>query len=148
METLQEESPQRRVAMFDDFAAATPEGNLIQVFDAAGRRIYPSLEQPATDFPWPAWSIANGKQYTRTYYGGRLYRVLLESTNIGPEQFRILVAGQLEDNWVLLHRFAIGLVWATPALLVISALCGYFLSFHSTVTSAGYCGWTCYDEPT
>jgi signal transduction histidine kinase len=114
--------------MFTDFEAATPEGNLIQVFDSGGRRIYPPLDQPATDFPWPGWSIASGKQFSQASYRGRLYKVLSESTSIGPRQFRFLVAGQLEDNRVLLNRFAIGLVWATPALLVVSALSGYFLS--------------------
>jgi len=39
-----------------------------------------------------------------------------------------LVGGQLEDNRALLKRFEMGLLWATPAILALSALCGYFLS--------------------
>lgn len=128
MENLRAGSPQHRVAMLTYFEEATPEGNLMQVLDSQGRRVYPPLDQPDTDFPWPSWSIANRFQFSRTFYRGRLYRVLSESASIGPEQFRFLVAGQLEDNRVLLNRFASGLGCATPALLVVSALCGYFLS--------------------
>jgi signal transduction histidine kinase len=53
---------------------------------------------------------------------------LSEPVAIGPKQFRIRLAGQLEDNRALLKRFELGLLWATPAILALSALCGYFLS--------------------
>jgi heavy metal sensor kinase len=128
LENVRYDSSQHRVTKFADFAEATPEGNLIQVFDSKGTRVYPPASWSAEEFPWPRWSITSGRQFSKTWYEGRLYRVLSESATIGPEQFRILVGGQLEDNRVLVNRFATGLLWAAPALLVLSALCGYFLS--------------------
>ncbi|HEY1945370.1 MAG TPA: ATP-binding protein [Bryobacteraceae bacterium] len=128
LENFRRDPPQRRIAKFADFIDATPEGNLIQVFNSAGARVYPPAAWPAMDFPWPSWSIAGGLELSKHWYSGRLYRVLSEPISIGPDRFRILVAGQLEDNRALLKRFEVGLFWATPAILALSALCGYFLS--------------------
>jgi signal transduction histidine kinase len=128
LENFHHDPPQRRIAKFADFTEATPEGNLIQVFNGQHVRIYPPAVWPATDFPWPQWSITGNLEFSKRWYRGRLYRVRSETVTIGPEQFRSLVAGQLEDNRALLNRFETGLFWATPVLLVLSALCGYFLS--------------------
>jgi HAMP domain-containing protein len=38
------------------------------------------------------------------------------------------VAGQLEDNRNMMARFTTGLAWASPAMLVLCALAGYFLN--------------------
>jgi heavy metal sensor kinase len=127
MENFSADSPQRRAARFADFAEGTPEGNLVQVFNAEGVRVYPPASQAAEPFPWPHWSIADGPEYSNTMYGGRSYRVLSESFAVGTETLRVLVGGQLEDNRILLQQFTTGMLWATPALLLLSALCGYSL---------------------
>src|SRR5215471_9533850 len=57
-------------------------------------------------------------------YGGRIFRLLEHSE--GP--YIILVAGQLEDNRNMMARFTNGLMWASPAMLVLCALGGYFLN--------------------
>lgn len=44
------ESPARRATRFAEFADATPEGNLIQLFDASGGRLLPVTPEPR-DFP-------------------------------------------------------------------------------------------------
>jgi signal transduction histidine kinase len=40
----------------------------------------------------------------------------------------ILVGGQLEDNRHMMARFTDGLAWASPAMLILCALAGYFLN--------------------
>ncbi len=54
--------------------------------------------------------------------------MLTRHTVIGGERYVVRVAGQLEDNRLLLAMFTRGLVAATPALLLASALFGYLLS--------------------
>jgi heavy metal sensor kinase len=123
-----DESAERRTARFVEFADATPEGNLIHLFDSSGR-ILPKNPDPA-DFPWPPASVQARPQYFDVTYRGRHFRVFVDPVYAGGQALCILVAGQLEDNRGLLARFSTGLLAATPALLMISALGGYWLSRH------------------
>jgi signal transduction histidine kinase len=113
---------------FDALVQAAPESNLVQIFDSQGTRIYPCDTAIVAGFPWPHWTIEGKRAFTRVTYRGRLYRVLSEPATVNSQRFRILVGGQLEDNRILLSHFRRGLLWATPAMLVLSALGGYFLS--------------------
>jgi heavy metal sensor kinase len=126
LRNFQADSEGRRNTKFADFAAATPEGNLIQVFDANGVRVYPQSSVSATGFPWPR-PTSGSHEYSEAWSRGKLYRVLSEPSAEGPHPLRIVVAGQLEDNRQLLNKFAVGLFSATPLLIIVSALCGYFL---------------------
>jgi heavy metal sensor kinase len=120
---------ERRVAKFVDFTEATPEGNLIQVFDSHGTRVLPPASWPATVFPWPSEAtFETSRRFSTCGYSGRPYRVLAQTITSGDMQYRVLVAGQLQDNRTMLSRFAHALLWATPALLVASAFLGYFVS--------------------
>jgi heavy metal sensor kinase len=113
-----------REIRFEQLTDLIPEGNLIQVRDAAGKRVMPR-EEKSPDFPWPAVIRASsGSRFLNIDYGGRIFRLLEQSE--GP--YIILVAGQLEDNRNMIARFTTGLVWATPAMLVVCALAGYFLN--------------------
>lgn len=120
------DSPERREAKYDDFDDATPEGNLIHLLDAPGRRIYPQHPDPA-DFPWPVFSDFR-RRYRDSIYDGRHFRVFVEPVEVGGVKYFILVAGQLEDNRGLLARFSTGLLASIPGVLTVSALAGYFLS--------------------
>jgi heavy metal sensor kinase len=104
-----------------------PEGNLIQVFDASGNRILPRSSL-APDFPWPAMITPPAKdEFTNVQYLGREFRLLKRSTLSKPPLV-ILVGGQLEDNRNMMARFTAGLAWASPAMLALCALGGYFLN--------------------
>src|SRR5204863_9427088 len=104
-----------------------PEGNLIQVFDIAGTRVLPR-NSSAPDFPWPTRvTAAEGDEFSRLEYGGRMFRLLQRRMPSNPPLV-ILVGGQLEDNRNMIARFTTGLAWASPAMLVLCALGGYFLN--------------------
>jgi heavy metal sensor kinase len=120
-------SDDRRVDRFVDFAEATPEGNLIHLFDSNGRRVLPKNPKPP-DFPWPPASQKIRERYHNVVYVGRHFRVFVDSVRMGTRTFCILVAGQLEDNRSLLTRFSIALLASIPALMIISALGKYLLS--------------------
>jgi len=110
---------------FEQLADGIPEGNLIQVFDAKGTRVFPSDPEPA-DFPWPHIAPASRQVFRTFTYGDRPFRMLQFPTRTQPP-YLIAVAGQLEDNRNMVARFTTGLFWAAPVMLVLSGLAGYFL---------------------
>jgi heavy metal sensor kinase len=120
---------ERRTARFVEFAYATPEGNLIHLFDSAGIRLLPKTPEPA-DFPWPPSSRQPRQHYQDVVYAGRHFRIFVDPVKLGAQTFCIFVAGQLEDNRNLLARFATGLFASIPALMILSGLGGYWLSRH------------------
>jgi heavy metal sensor kinase len=122
-------SAERRAVRFAEFAEATPEGNLIQLLDANGRRLLPLNAEPA-NFAWPPPSEYSRSQFREVVYGRRHYLVFIDPVTVGSQAFCVLVAGQLEDNRGLLARFSTGLFGSIPALLTLSALGGYWLSRH------------------
>ena len=120
------ETLERRQARLEKLADAMSEGNLVQVQDGAGRRLFPGTVVPP-DFPWPSHPERAHGQYSDLEYHGRPYRLLILPVPDSPG-LAVLVAGQLDDNRNMMARFSIGLAWATPAMLALSAFGGYFLS--------------------
>lgn len=112
-----------REASLTRLAEVIPEGNLIQVYDAAGKRLFPRTPSPS-DFPWSFAGAVTNQEYRNLEFHGRRFRQL----KFPFGHSAILVAGQLEDNRNMMARFTTGLAWAIPAMLVVSALGGYFLS--------------------
>ena len=67
-------------------------------------------------------------RYTETSFGGQPYLVL-ERTWVSPAGPLVLsIAAPLEASLTVLRTFRAGMLWTVPALLVLSALGGYFLS--------------------
>jgi heavy metal sensor kinase len=126
LEATRNDAAPIREARFAQLADIIPEGNLIQVFDAAGNRLMPRSPSPP-DFPWPDAHAPAGDEFTSFEFAGRPFRLLKRAPQ-AKSPFVILVAGQLDDNRNMLARFTTGLTWAIPAMLVISALGGYFLN--------------------
>jgi heavy metal sensor kinase len=113
-----------REVRFEQLTDVIPEGNLIEVLDSIGKLVLPR-DQKAPDFPWPTLTgLPTTDQFGDVDYNGRLFRLYRHPRH----SYVILVAGQLEDNRNMLARFTTGLAWATPAMLVLSALAGYFLN--------------------
>lgn len=126
LQSTRGDSPERRAVRFEQLADVVPEGNLIQVFDATGKRVFPTFSS-APDFPWPVVSGITREEYANLEFRGRPYRLLKLPVRANPPLV-MLVAGQLEDNRNMMARFTTGLAWAIPAMLVLAALGGYFLS--------------------
>lgn len=111
-------------AQFDNFAQATPEGHLIQVFDSGGHRLYPNNSK-AVPFPWPKEMLSSFEYQGQTHYEGRLFRTLAGTVTVGSTDFHLFLAGQLEDNRSTLAHFTEGLLWTAPLVFVVSGLAGY-----------------------
>ena len=124
LEATTGDSPDTREARFEQLTDVVPEGNLIQVFDASGRRVLPRVSH-SPDFPWPAsFTLRSRDDFTNVDYRGREFRLLIRPIGSGA----ILVAGQLEDNRNMMAQFKRGLLWASPAMMILCALGGYFLN--------------------
>jgi heavy metal sensor kinase len=119
-----DESATAREHRFDQLTDLIPEGNLIELWDSQGRRVLPR-EHHAPDFPWPASLRAPAAdRFSDIDYNGRLFRLLVHPS----PPYMVLVGGQLEDNRNMMSHFTTGLAWASPAMLVLCALAGYFLN--------------------
>ena len=120
LETLSSFSNQPTAVLatiYDEFAASTPEGNLIRIFDARGRMVYPRISSAPPDFPWPKLNATPADIYRNLKYRGREYRILQHPANLGTAKMLVVVGGQLEDNRQMLARFTTGLVETIPLLL-------------------------------
>jgi heavy metal sensor kinase len=127
LEATSGEPDAMRESRFAQLTDVIPEGNLIQVFEAGGRRVLPQ-NSVSPDFPWALVVTApSADEFTKVEYGGRDFRLLKRSVPSMP-WLVILVAGQLEDNRNMMARFTAGLSWATPAMLIVCASAGYFLN--------------------
>jgi heavy metal sensor kinase len=123
----QADSPGQRARKFQAFAEATG-GGLIEVFQTNGNRSLPSPTAAAQAFPWPPVTPADRDRFAEVTFLGQPYRVLVHPLSSGSERLVLCAAAPLEGNRTALHAFSAGLLWAIPALLVISALGGYLLS--------------------
>ena len=113
---------------YDDFAAATPEGNLIFVFTEQGQPLYSTKVAPEKNFPRPLDLPSTSLKFSKVPYDGAIYRMLAEPVTIGSKKLCIIVGGQLSDNRANLRQFRNGLLWATPVFLALSAIFGYLVS--------------------
>jgi heavy metal sensor kinase len=117
-------SDSSREARFEQLTDVIPEGNLIEVLDSSGKLVLPR-DQKAPDFPWPTLTgLPSSDEFGDVDYNRRVFRLYRHPRY----PYVILVAGQLEDNRNMMARFTAGLGWATPAMLVLCALAGYFLN--------------------
>jgi heavy metal sensor kinase len=122
------EPAQARDAAFHELTHVIPEGRLIAVFDMAGHRIFPASLPAETAFSWPKFDNTAAEQEKDVEFAGQPYRVYVRPFHGDSLPVLICVAGQLVDNRLLLRRFCIGLLVATPLLLTLSALGGYTMS--------------------
>ena len=116
---------QVRQTRLTQFADGTPEGNLIHIYDSAGRRLFPRTPSPS-DFPWPPLELTSREELSKRWYRGHLYRIL--EYPVPSQPLWIVVAGQLDDNRNMMARFTVGLIWTTPVMLMLSAFGGYLVS--------------------
>ena len=113
---------------YADFVVGTPEGQLIQVYSLSGKRLLPVEDAPAMPFPWPNVPLNDTEFRSDTWFKGRPYHVLVRSSKLNGDPVRIFVAGQLTDDRNLQGGLAVILERCIPAMLLVSALAGYFIS--------------------
>ncbi len=123
----QADPPDLRARKLQAFADATGNG-LIEVFDANGTRALPSPTAAAQAFPWPRVTPMQIDRFSEVKFQGQPYRILAHPFSQDSQTLVLCAAAPLENNRLVLDAFSVGLLWAIPALLAISALGGYALS--------------------
>lgn len=118
------DSDAQRAEKFQAFADATG-GGLMQVFRPDGKMALPS-PSAAESFPWPRFSPREGLE--EVTQGTQTYLVLTRPLSVDSGNFVMRIAAPLEGNRPILQAFSVGLLWTVPALLLLSALGGYFIS--------------------
>jgi heavy metal sensor kinase len=91
-----------------EYAEASPDGNLIEVRDPRGE------------------VLLGGRVAAGT--ANKHYRTLESETEVQGRKYRILVAAPLEGTELTLRRLREVLLWATPLVLLIGSLGGYWMS--------------------
>ena len=91
-----------------EYAEVSPDGNLIEVRDPQGEILLGGRVAAAT--------------------ANKHYRTLESETKVQGRTYRILVAAPLEGTELTLRRLREVLLWATPLVLLIGSLGGYWMS--------------------
>lgn len=106
-----------------EYAATTPEGNLLAVRDETGREL---LATRGIVLPWPATS--GRKQFGIASLQNRDYRTLVIRESIRGHRYDLLAATSLEGVESLLQGLRNLLLTAAPLVLLLGSLGGYWLS--------------------
>jgi heavy metal sensor kinase len=91
----------------NEYAKATPGGNLMEVQDSQGNQILASK------------ALQNNSLGLRT---------LRSLTQVNGQQYRVLVATPLDSTEATLRRLRTLLLWTIPAVLLLASLGGYWIS--------------------
>lgn len=98
--------PEHLQEELSEYAEATPEGQFIEVRDAAGAMILSGNTPAASSH----------------------YRTLVREETLDGQKFRIKVAAPLEGTELTLRRLREVLLWSMPLVLLIGSLGGYWMS--------------------
>ena len=112
------------IANYQEFARATG-GGLAEVFRPDGSRALPSPTPAAQEFPWPGVA-GTAEQFS--YVASRDFWVLIRRSSLDGKVVYLAAASPQAENQLVLDQFREGLIASAPILLLISSLCGYWLS--------------------
>ena len=113
--------PERLREELTEYALATPEGNLIEVRDPQDGQILSSKAVALKP-------LTAGEQFGEQTTQSSSYRTYATTMSAKGAIFRILVAMPLDGTQDILQHLRILLLWATPAVLLIASLGGYWIS--------------------
>jgi two-component system heavy metal sensor histidine kinase CusS len=113
--------PEQLQEELTEYAQATPDGNLVEVRDSAGRQI---LSSKLVALERTTAAQAFGDQKT----GRAHYRTYSTTTQVRGESFQVLVATPLRETKSNLRQLHVMLLSTAPLVLLIAALGGYWIS--------------------
>ena len=114
-------------AQQDDSIVPSADGRMLQVYSLDSKTL--TREKAAeAQFPWPAVPAGREELRKSMNYDGQTYRVYVLTTSLNGVPLRVFAARILMDNPGLLDQPALILIRFIPAMLLVSALAGYFIS--------------------
>ena len=108
------------------FLEATPETDIVEVEDAAGRRVYPQ-DDPAPGILHTSAACETPCLSTEKMDAHHA-RVLTHSTTVAGQRIRLRLIGSTDEHYDILHTIDIGLMGLLPFMSLVSVLGGYALS--------------------
>ncbi len=121
-------TPDRLALRLDDLIGILPEGQLIQILDENGHRLFPTAAGSA--LPLSAPSCAQ-PSITNRMVGKEYFRVLCRPMRYDGRQAYLLVPSSLIEDRILSSILTTRLIQMASLLLVISTFGGYALSRRS-----------------
>lgn len=109
-----------------EFAAALPEGGLIQLRDRSGAVMLPFPTQTA--FPR---GVADGEAARTVNQGGRAFRAVTTQVECAGQTYEALAANSLDEVLAVMRDFRHLLFLMIPAVLAVACLGGYWLSLRA-----------------
>lgn len=114
--------PEQLKEELDEYADATPEGNLMEVRNSQGQRILLSKVVA------PSQALGAQDVFGMQESGGASYRTYVTTSLVKGERFQILVAAPVRGTQVMLQQLRTLLMWTAPLVLLIASLGGYWMS--------------------
>jgi two-component system, OmpR family, heavy metal sensor histidine kinase CusS len=122
------EDPRSWVLQLRDYADAAPEGNLIQIYDHAGTRLFPQYNVRAVDIAWPSDRSCATPCFGEAIVDGRRLLTMRHDVLISTKPTRLCMAGSLVEHFDILQHFRTAMLWYLPLVVIVSVLGGYMLS--------------------
>jgi heavy metal sensor kinase len=114
---------------FTAMYALKDDGKWLQIMDQDGRWLYRSkrMISESPDLPGPDKLPPEGK-LAEFQQGTRYIRALAYPIQVNGKKYSVQTGLALNRSMVLLHNFAAGLLLLTPAVILLAALGGYWMS--------------------
>lgn len=110
---------------FDENSELKPGENLVQIGDAEGRWVFQSAAIRPFTIPVARF---NGVEIKTIDVGGGPVRVLTARVEVNGEEFTVQLATALAGFYAMFQRFAWLLLGSIPAILVLAAAGGFWIS--------------------
>lgn len=111
----------------NDFVIPSADGRVLQAYSLDGKNLKRD-KVAEIQFPWPAVPMERNELRMSTTFNGQTYRVYVLTTLLNGTPLHVFVARVLMDNPKLLDEPFWVLIRFIPAMLLVSALAGYFIS--------------------
>ena len=105
----------------NEYATATPGGNLMEIRDAQG---HPILQSKTVAMPVSGSAPAFAEQTSNSVR----YRTFTTTVAVNGQPYRVLVATPMDATEVTLRRVRWLLLWSAPAVLLLASLGGIWIS--------------------
>jgi HAMP domain-containing protein len=113
-----------------NYAVIADEGRFVQIRDVNGNLIFPFT---ATHTSWLSHipKDCTEPQFEDAILDGQAATVMCHAITLDGHPVRIYVSGTLQENLHILDLYCKALLLLSPCLVVIAAICGYFLSIRA-----------------
>jgi heavy metal sensor kinase len=112
---------------FREHSVLGPGGDLFQVCDQQGQWLYRSVSLENANVPIALPRTIPAPSFEDRLVEGHSLRFLSQRIFVNGETYTVQVASSMSESYEALERFRAVLIWATPLLLILASVGGYWL---------------------